>query len=46
MPGFCIKCKKVTESKDEKREVAKNGRPVLKSECAICGTKKAKFIKS
>ena len=40
-----MKCRKNTESKNPKVVRAKNGRIVLLSKCAVCDSKKSKFIK-
>ena len=42
---YCLKCRKNTESKTPKVAGAKNGRIMLLSKCAICDSKKSKFIK-
>ena len=43
MLSYCLKCRKNTESKNPK--IAKIGRIMLLSKCAICDSKKSKFIK-
>ena len=40
-----MKCRKNTESKNPKVAKTKNGRTILLSKCAVCGSKKTKFIK-
>ena len=40
----CLKCKKSTKSIDPQVSVTSNGRTMILSKCAICGTKKSKFI--
>ena len=45
MLTYCLKCKKDTESVDSKMLKTKNGRLMLLSKCAVCGSKKSKFIK-
>ena len=42
---YCLKCRKNTESKNPKVVRTKNGRIMLLSKCALCDTKKFKFIK-
>ena len=42
---YCLKCKKNTESIDPKFSTTSNGRTMILSKCAICGSKKSKFIK-
>ena len=41
----CLKCRKNTESKNPKVARTKNGRIMLLSKCAMCDSKKSKFIK-
>ena len=45
MLTYCLKCKKNTKNIDAKMMKTKNGRFLLSSKCAICGTKKSKFMK-
>ena len=42
---YCLKCKKNNESIDPKVSTTSNGRTMMLSKCAICGSKKSKFIK-
>ena len=42
--GYCLKCKKYRIINNAKEDKIKNGRPVLKGECIVCGTKMMKFI--
>ena len=46
MESFCLKCKKNTENIDPKVSSASNGRIMILSKCAICISKKSKFIKN
>ena len=41
---YCLKCKKNTESIDPKVSATSNGKTMILSNCAICGSKKSKFI--
>ena len=41
----CLKCRKNTESKNPKVARTKNERIMLLSKCAVCNSKKSKFIK-
>ena len=41
----CLKCWKNTESKNPKVGRTKNGWIILLSKCAVCDSKKGKFIK-
>ena len=45
MLSYCLKCKKNTESINLKVSKTTNGKMMLLSRCAICGSKKSKFIK-
>ena len=45
MLSYCLKCKKNTENIDPKVSTTSNGRTMILSKCAICSSKKSKFIK-
>ena len=45
MLRYCLKCKKNTESINPKVSKTTNGKAIILSICAICGSKKSKFIK-
>ena len=45
MLSYCLKCKKNTESIDPNVSGTSNGRTMILSKCAICDSKKSKFIK-
>ena len=45
MLTYCLKCKKNTKNIDAKMMKTKNGRFMLSSKCAVCGSKKSKFMK-
>ena len=46
MLSYCLKCKKKnTESINPKISATSNGKTMILSKCAICGSKKSKFIK-
>ena len=45
MLSYCFKCKKNTESINPKVSKTTNGRMMILSTSAICGSKKLKFIK-
>ena len=45
MLTYCLKCKKDTENVDLKMMKTKNGRFILSSKCAICDSKKSRFMK-
>ena len=42
---YCLKCRKNIGSKNPKVARTKNGRIMLLSKCAVCDSKKWKFIK-
>ena len=45
MLPYCLKCKINTESINPKVSKTTNGKAIILSTCAICGSKKSKFIK-
>ena len=45
MLSYCLKCKRNTESINPKVSKTTNGKAIILSKCAICGSKKSKFIK-
>ena len=45
MLTYCLKCKKNTKNIDAKMKKTKNGGFMLLSKCAVCGSKKSKFMK-
>ena len=47
MLSYCLKCRKNTESKNPKVATTKKktGRRVLLLKCAVCDSKRLKFIK-
>ena len=45
MESYCLKCKKNTENIDPKISSTSNGKAMTLSKCAICGSKKSRFIK-
>ena len=45
MLSYCLKCKKSTEIINPKVSKTTNGKMMISSKCAICGSKKSKFIK-
>ena len=44
MKSYCLKCRKDTENIDPKISSSSNGRAMILSKCAICGSKKSRFI--
>ena len=45
MKSYCLKCKKDTENINPRVSNTSNGRKTILSKCAICGSKKSRFIK-
>ena len=45
MLSSCLKCKKNTERINPKVSKTTNGKTMILSKCAICDSKKSKFIK-
>ena len=45
MKSYCLKCRKNTENINPRVSKTSNGRTMLLSKCAICGSKKSRFIK-
>ena len=46
MKSYCLKCKKDTENINLKVSSTSNGKAMILSKCAICGSKKSRFIKN
>ena len=46
MKSYCLKCKRDTENKNRKISNTSNGRTIILSKWAICGSKKSIFIKN
>ena len=46
MKSFCLKCRKNTENINPRVSKTSNGRTMLLSKCAICDSKKSRFIKN
>ena len=46
MKSYCLKCRKNTENINPKVSASINGRVMISSKCAICGSKKSRFIKN
>ena len=41
---YCLNCKKNTEKINPRAEKTKTGKPMLLSKCAVCDSKKLRFI--
>ena len=46
MKSYCLKCRKDTENINPRVSKTSNNRIMVLSKCAICGNKKARFIKN
>ena len=46
MESYCLKCRKNTENIDPKVSTCSNGRVMILSQCAVCGSKKSRLIKN
>ncbi len=44
MPAYCVKCKSKTADVSPVQATTKNGRPMIKSVCGNCGSKKSEFV--
>ena len=45
MESYCLKCKKYTKNINLQVSSTSNGKMMILSKCAICGSKKSKSIK-
>ena len=46
MKSYCLKCKRYTENIYPRVSNTSNGKTMLLSKCAKCGSKKSRFIKN
>ena len=46
MESYCLKCKKYTKNINPQVSSTSNGKMMILSKCAICGSKKSRFIKN
>ena len=46
MKSYCLKCRKDTENINSRVSKTSNNRTMVLSKCAICGSKKSRFIKN
>ena len=44
MLSYCLKCRKNTENKNLRVANTKRRKPMLLSQCAVCESKKSRFI--
>ena len=42
--SYCLKCKKYTKNMDPKVSSTRNSKLMILSKCAVCNSKKSKFI--
>ena len=45
MLTYHVKCRKIAENVNSKIFKTKNNRLTVQSKCAVCGTKKSRFVK-
>ena len=45
MESYCVKCRKYRKNVNPQVSSNSNGKMMILSKCAICGSKKSKFIK-
>ena len=46
MKSYCLNCRKDTENINPGVSKTSNGRTIVLSKCATCGSKKSRFIKN
>ena len=46
MKSHCLKCRKDTKNINPKVSSTSNGKAMILSRCAICGSRKSRFIKN
>ena len=46
MKSYCLKCRKNIENLNPSVSSTSNGKTMVLSKCAICGSKKSRFIKN
>ena len=46
MESYCLKCKKYTKNTNPQISSTSNGKLMILSKCALCGTKKLRLIKN
>ena len=42
---YCLKCRKITDTVSKQNVISKNGRPMLRGLCSVCGKTKTQFVK-
>ena len=43
---YCVKCKKRTETSNERFTTSKNGKRMKQGTCVVCGKTKTQFVKA
>ena len=43
---YCVRCRKKTNTTNEKIVTTSNNRRMKRGKCAVCGTNKTQFVKS
>jgi galactose-1-phosphate uridylyltransferase len=38
MQAYCVKCRTKRDMQNPREEKTKNGRPIIKGKCPVCGT--------
>ena len=46
MESYCVRCKKYTKNINPRVSNTSNGKTMMLSKCATCGSKKSRFIKN
>ena len=46
MKSYCLKCRKNTENINPRVSKTSNGKTMVLSKCAICGSKKSRLVKN
>ena len=46
MKSYCLNCRKNTENINPRVSKTSNGKTMVSSKCAICGSKKLRFMKN
>ena len=46
MESYCVRCKKYTKNINSSVSNTSNSKTMILSKCAICGSKKSRFIKN
>ena len=46
MKSYCLKCGRYIENINSRVSNTSNGKTIILSKCAICGSKKSRFIKN